>query len=645
LKKDVRHKPIIKGILKEALFLDLEIQVTAGGQVFHGRIVELGDKESEALLLHLDMEDALPNEVTGDVRFSIFFKNFKTNATAGVGFYRPPFLMLGQPDVMLISNERQEVRIYLEDESSSWTRVYLENDEGSVLAQFRPTNLSRNGIGGELVFPSGYVLTPGTRVKGSHWYNQQWIQITGAVRTTRQLTTMHDQTTFCIIGIESESTNGPVATHKTRASRVISDMELEFQFVLNQNKTYRFKITNASVSGFLAELKDVDAQSYVLASKLVRRADSTLCAQLVSYDEGGFRFQWVEGENKDRLKWIKEISKFYGTGIDPVNLRHDDVLSLFCQSGALSDNFIKEQRTLSKQTLKSMARSGNDESWMFRWTNRSAEGKARGYVSSMKSGDNSWSLVDAVSDRHDEKIDPEFLPQFFVAFMEFSLHLTPCPRHFQAWVQGHKFFDGFERYLEGEGKAFVLGKCRMHYTRLSNQVHRAAGMLFEERRVRSVDFSLIYEIRNQLAQANLLEFAEVMDFNINSFSSPSLAGEFRKAHLPFNRESWAFYRDGKIVCLCVLTLVPEGLNPGRWVDSIYLFDLGVAPLDADSWTSLKAQVLALAGRNGYSTHAIRRLEARDVGLSYPNEVALLMSTVLHPAAWAYFKKFLFKEVA
>ncbi len=249
--------------------MDLEIQLTTAGQEFHGRVVELGEKDQEALLLHLDMEDDLPVDVSGEIEFSIFFKNFKSTAKSIVAFYRPPFLMLGQPASMLISNERQEVRIHLEDESSSWTRVHLENEEGSVPAQFRPTNLSRNGIGGELVFPSSYVLSPGTQVTGNHWYNQQWLHVSGVVRTTRQLTTLHDQTTFCIVGIESELPSNVVDSHKPRASRVNSDMELEFQFVLNKSKTHRFRIINASVSGFLAVLKDVEAQNYVLASKLI----------------------------------------------------------------------------------------------------------------------------------------------------------------------------------------------------------------------------------------------------------------------------------------------------------------------------------------------------------------------------------------
>jgi hypothetical protein len=373
--------------------------------------------------------------------------------------------------------------------------------------------------------------------------------------------------------------------------------------------------------------------------------DSTLCAQLVSFDGSEFRFQWVEGENKDRLKWIKEISKHYGPGIDPVNLKQDDVLSLFCQSGALSDHYIKEQRALSKSTLKSIARSGHDESWMFRWTNRNDEGKARGYIGAMKSGDNSWSIVDIVSDRHDEKVDPDFLPQFFVAFMEFSLHLTPCPRHFLAWVQGHKFFEGFKTYLGEQGKSQLLASCRMHYTRLSKQIQPASKNLFEEERLTASEFGRMASIRSALAEAGLLEFAEVMDFTINNFGSPMLMAEYRRGQYPFNREFWTLSSGEELKYLCILTLVPEGQNPGRWVDSIYLYDLGKEPLSHEHWKALKAQVIKLASRQGFSTHAIRRLEARSSGSSYLDEVALLEASVLHPSAWLYFKKKLRKEVA
>lgn len=634
----VTHKNIIKGVLKEALFLDLEAQVDLGGTIIHGRIVELSDNETEAMMLYLDLDEGLPTDLPMEAQISVFFKNFMARFQVQISFWRMPFLMLHFPDEITLSNERTETRHHLGEDAATWTRVALDNGTTHVVAQFRPTNLSQNGIGGELTFPEGFELRPDTSISGDHWYNGQWIKIGGVVRSMRQLTTLHDGNTFCIVGVENTKlySKSKGLTHIPRPTRNDSKIEIEFSFMANAEKSFRLSITNVSVGGFLAQISDSTVQSLALISKLATMVHSTMQAQLVSYSGNDFRFQWVAGMEADRLKWLKEISTFMGPDIDSQSLKKDDILGLFCQSGALSDQYLKEQRALSKELLKALEKGSLNEPWIYRWTNRGEEGKAKGYVSALKSGDNSWSIIDIVSDRYGDKMSKTFIPNFFVSLMDFSLALTPCPTHFIGWVKSHPFFAKFEQYMDTVPD-YVLGKAEMLYTRLKKDFTPSSTSKFQKTKIEATDFSSIKKIRTHLESNGLLEFADSMDFNTHSFSSTNLAQLLKKHSHPFKREYWKFALNQEEF-FCVFTLIPEGQNPGRWVDSIFVFDLNDKLLNEPLWQDLKNELIILASSMGYSTHAIRRLAKKGHEDKYKDEVAHLSAFILHPKAWEFYRK-------
>lgn len=643
MKNQVTHKNIIKGILKEALFLDLEGEIEIGKSTLHGRIVELSDNEDEAMMLYLDLDETLPNDLPANVKISIFFKNFMARFDANIAFWRTPFVMIKFPTSVTLSNDRTEARYHLSEDVSTWTRVAIDNGECHAIAQFRPTNLSQNGLGGELVFPQNFELHPNTKISGDHWFNGQWVKLQGLVRSLRQLTSLHDGTNFCIIGIENArpySKDKPIE-HRARAERSNSKLEVEFSFIAQASKTFRLQIVNVSVSGFLVEINDVDVQNIALTSKRANRSRSTMQAQLVSFDGNQFRFQWIAGEESDRLKWLKEISTFIGPNIDPQGLRKDDILSLFCQSGALSDSYIKDQKALSKELLRSLEKASLQEPWIFRWTNRGDSGKAKGYVSAIKSGDNTWSIIDIVSDRYGEKLSKGFLDNFFIALADFSLTLTPCPLHFIGWVHGHPFFAKFQDFLASDGKQSVLAKCEMLYTRLKKEVIPGTSTQFKTHKIEASDYQNIERLQAQLLRFRLKGFTDTMDFTANTFGSPALKGMLQSHQHPFKREFWEFKND-QAHFFCVFTLIPEGQNPGRWVDSIFVFDLNDKLVSESMWASFKNELIVLAASLGYSTHAIRRMVAEGKQEVYAGEVAHLSAFVLHPTAWTFYR---FKKTA
>ncbi|HAZ11501.1 MAG: hypothetical protein A2X86_10985 [Bdellovibrionales bacterium GWA2_49_15] len=643
MKKELNNKNIIRGFLREALFLDLEIQVEFDGERAHGRIVELNSNEDEALLIYINGEKEVSKDFNTTVKGNIFFKNFVATFSTYAAFWRMPFLMLAAPKELTLSNERNGLRFYLEGETLVWSRVLLSDGQSHVGATFKPLNLSSKGIGGELNFPAEFNLKPNCLITGHYWYNNQWIKIRGQIRSVRQLTPLHDETIFCLVGIENEppksqlSSNLNLQIEKRKENRTESLLEIDFHGLVQIDKQIKLKLINVSVSGFLLEESDPMIQEILISSKVILRENSSLEAGLVSYNKNQFRFQWIGGNENDRLKWLKEISKFIGADIDPQAIRREDILTLFCQSGALSDQYVKEQRPLAKEILNSLRMSNLSEPWIFRWTNRDEEGKAKAYVSAMKTGDNSWSLIDLVSDRYANKMATDFLPKFFVAMMEFSLTLNPCPKHFTAWVNGHKFLKPFDDYLHHQGKNQILAECFMMYSRLKTHEILSTDMTWKKTQIFAQEFQVIGELRDQLYKEGLLEFADLMDFNANNFSSPKLQQIFGEHELPFRREYWRFTNHDGQEFLGILTLVPEGQNPGRFIDSIFVFDLNSRPLAPEEWNRFQHTLLEVAASGGFSQHAIRRLVSTHRQKRYESEITELKAYALHPQAWQFYR--------
>lgn len=642
MKKKIESVDIIKGLLKEALFLDLEVQLEISNKTSTARIVELNESGQEGILLYLN--ESIPVEDSDKVTVSIFFKNFMVKYTSPSLFLRSPFLMVEFPKQINLSNERAESRVILHEDKRSWMRVFLSNNESKIVAMFRPANISANGLGGELNFQTTYELRPGTKIEGDYWCHDQWLKISGHIRAVRQLTTLHDQTSYAVIGIENETSlvhqDQVKKESKSRAIRGQGSLELEFNLLLQTSKVFRIKLINFSISGFLAYIEDASLQNLILASKVIGRMQSSLRANLVSYNDHEFRFQWVEGAEKDRLQWLKEISPFLGPNIDAQTLSQDQILSLFCQSGALSEKYVREQKLLAKDTLARFEQGGISEPWIFNWTNRNEQGGAKAYFSALKSGDNSWSLTDLVSDRYNEKMDSLFVPSFFVAMKDFSLKNSPVPKSFIAWSQGHKFYQEFEKYLSDEGRPYLLGRCDMLYTRLQREKMDTTGAVFLKSKVEAIDYEKINVIRKDLEKNGLIEFADIMDFTINTFGSRGLYELLKSHHLPFKREYWQFtLSDNKTKYFCIFTYIPEGQNPGRFLDSIYVFDTNQHEVSHEVWSSFKNELVSLAASHGFSTHAIRRM-AKEGAKHFADEVVCLTSLVLHPQAWAFYNRFL-----
>ena len=101
---------------------------------------------------------------------------------------------------------------------------------------------------------------------------------------------------------------------------------LKLFFDLTNSKAIPIKTMNISVSGFMAEIEDKDIQSIILISKFAQRDNSSMKAEVITNNGNLFHFQWIEGNEQDRVNWLKEISYYKGDELDSLSLKEEELI-------------------------------------------------------------------------------------------------------------------------------------------------------------------------------------------------------------------------------------------------------------------------------------------------------------------------------
>ena len=308
---------------------------------------------------------------------------------------------------------------------------------------------------------------------------------------------------------------------------------------------------NASVSGFLVSIEDKELQEIAISSRFIERKNSSLKAKLINFEGNLFRFQWSDGNQEDRLSWLKEVSANCSENISSTGTNEDEILSLFCQSGALSESYIKSQKGMSKDFLSALELSSEEEPWLYRLTDTNSDSDRKAFASAFQSGDNCWSIIDIVSDRYNEdaKMSKSFFPRFISSFKDFASSLSPCPLVLISWVEDHGYYRSFEKHILDKDFKHYMQSCNMHYTRNSSPDLCTQTDLNLCTRVDPADFKKIEETLQQIPKG-LHSFTSAFDFTINRFGSSKLRAMFDGAELPFKRQYWLIKEGDSNFSLC-----------------------------------------------------------------------------------------------
>ncbi len=548
----------------------------------------------------------------------------------------PPFLVIGYPNTATILNERESNRVKISDSTySPFNRVVIHNESGIHLGKFKIQDISFDGFGGKLISRLKTKDLMESKVVGSIFFKDHWIPMKSEIKSIKKIEENPSGDNTYDIGLQNDKLTTIKDRRQLRSERFDVSFTLDVEFSIYPEKTFKLPIINASVSGFLAETNKIDLIKILKTSKLLNKKNSSLKAKLVSHDENQFRFKWTDGNPKDRLSWLKEVSYYSKKEVDTVGLGENEILSLFCQSGALSDSYIKSQKLLSDDFQKTFKETSGNEPWIYRAVDTKNQSQKKAYASSIQCGDNCWSIVDIVSDRYNEngKMSRDFFPRFICSFADYLKSLEPCPKVLISWAKGHPYYKKFESQLESQN---IISKVTMQYTRNSEQSIQSHDPQVLVQMIKATDFNEIKEIQSRLYKHNLKDLADSFDFNFDNFKSPRLKSFFKEYRTPFKRQYFKFSIEN-FSFLAVFSLIPEGYNPGRYIDSIFVFDLNDHDLDAKKWDKVKNALFYVAASNSYSTHAIRRLTKKETTLD-EKEIVNLTTYLFHPDAFEYFRR-------
>ena len=163
--KEITKKEIINGLLKEALFLDIDVDFLIEKIKVRGKMIDLSTENDQIMLFFENQfEQSSGTEISVVFNFEKFQISFLTSNLSGTS----PFYMIQTPEKLQIVNNRSNKRF--NSEVKSFSRVTLDSEEESQICKFKIQNVSFNGVGGELVTKLEESKIKNSRINGSIFF-------------------------------------------------------------------------------------------------------------------------------------------------------------------------------------------------------------------------------------------------------------------------------------------------------------------------------------------------------------------------------------------------------------------------------------------------------------------------------------------
>ncbi|MBI3557194.1 MAG: hypothetical protein HY074_13100 [Deltaproteobacteria bacterium] len=552
-------------------------------------------------------------------------------------------IITSTPDVISVKNSRKSERINLPNSLRTQTAVLIQSQGLHYEASFQLEDLSQNGLGGCLSSAHELPLAPDSTIVGSISTSKGSFALSDTIARAERIYAPKAGRIEYRIGIDRSTTQHSVrepSENRRTQDRFAASEQLELCPVVKPALQFTIALTEASISGFSGKVNDPTADLSFPIGMNFSLTGSSLACSLSSFSESILRFRWVAGSEKDRVSWLKRISRYIEPGATVSINKSASILELFCQSGAVSSEYLRTHSPLAHSILEGLATDSREQFWVHRWVSTGTAGRPVGHISAIKISDNTWLIGDIVgSQKPGERMPKTFVPQFMKSFRDFSLTLEPCPRHLIMWVEKHPYWKRLEEYLDGSGRNTIVADARMGYTRLTDMHGAQERLPVNAKKIGASDHHLVMEISSLLRKSNLLSLASTLDFDIDRFGSPNLRRAFSESGQPFTR-SFFYLEVGKLKYLAVLSGFPLGLSLNRVTDSCWLFPLGDFEINDDEWATLKVWLQKEALTLGIKAPNIRRIFTSPPvhnAAPLPGETTILRCLVCHPDIWKVYE--------
>lgn len=416
--------------------------------------------------------------------------------------------------------------------------------------------------------------------------------------------------------------------------RFSSNIQMNFVSPVNPARPASMTLENVSVGGFSAKIPASDFRDLLFVGATLSVVDRSLTATVVAADSTHIHCQWVSGREDDRSFLLKQISPFLADGATLSTTDAADLLNIFCESGALGGDFLAAHAQYQEAIKTEIETESSDLPYVIRWIHQSNEGAISGHISAIKAADNMWIIGDVVGGVDTtRKVGREFLAKFLRNFRLHSEKITPTPRIFVSYVEGHPYWTDYEAFLTKFTEPLCFRAC-MSYTRTTAPDVGTPDNSVTMNAVEPHEFGRIDAICNEVTKSGVHQFLRALDFSIDQFGSPRLQKQILDARHFFWRRYYEV-RCGPLRYLTVLTQFPIGTTPNRLIDSAWCFRIGS---DTDScgksWAKIVSAIRSEGLKHGVSVPSIRRMHVSSY--SYETEVAKLDCRLIHPSGLLFF---------
>ncbi len=654
----------IAGLLREALFLQRAVTARIDGRIFEFAILELVEKSSrdrdETRMIRLAWTSEPPSNLpqASEAAFECAFFEFVANWNGRLELLAEHEILVSLPTQLEIRNLRESRRYELGRERHRLQGSVLVQSNGYHLeSQLRLLNVSREGMGGRISVPRGYPIGMNSTVRGVLHGDSGALELDGVITHINLISPSGAEAgdVEYRVGLRRRVAAGGNADsprgERRRFERVAASEELFIRSPFNPAHSVRVRLSDLSVAGFAGQLKDPHDILLLPVGVVVQGEESSLLFRLVSVSApnrpGGavLHFQIHSGLEVDRLSWLRRVSRADLPGVHTASSTGGDIIELFCRAGALSSEYLKNNRSRSGDMVSGFASGFLQTPWLHRWIEREHGGGAIGHIGAVKLADNLWHVGDlAGTSEPDKKISRSFIPRFLTSFRDFCLSSSPCPRVIMTWNSGHPYWRNYERYLQGEGAHAVHAECRTRYTRFQRAVRDGENPgpgTGEVREVEPFEHARIESLLEQLKVSGLDRLARALDFGVTCFGSPGLRALTGQSEGGFFRRYYVVSSNHSRYLL-IVSRFPDGSSPSRTFDVPWLLPLIRDPEDshADGLPSgMLAQVRRLALESGVSPPGILEALVDVQGGVLPAAGGKTMTwTIGHPSILDYFGK-------
>ena len=242
-----------------------------------------------------------------------------------------------------------------------------------------------------------------------------------------------------------------------------------------------------------------------------------------------------------------------------------DILSVFCQSGAITGPFIRAQTCAIRAFAKGCTRAWPHDLHLRRLERHND--RVVGHISAVRVGDGLIMITDVARNKPESgPTAKNFVGKAMADIAKFARDINPATRILIGWTPNHPLWRQFDRFLSEEGSANLLANFSTLYTRFtpaSDEPHPA------------ITLSPLASPSAHDHLSNMTEPAAValaLDLGVGEqFDVSNLAGALAQAGEIFDRYTFLVSRDKEPVAMALFPGLPSTWNLRKTCNCIWIF--------------------------------------------------------------------------